>query len=246
MNVSRRHALLALAAVALLATPAACRRNDPGRTADQDLLADDHCRDRGAAKAVREGRHHRGADDLSQRRRDVRRHGGGRGRHHPRSAVAGVGGPQERRDVEDRRQRRDGQFRLAIDGADKIDARRQGSQRQEGRDHGGRIGLRPAGAVDHPGQEDRLHPRAGRRRRSGAQPSRRQCRSRRGLFAAQLPDRQIGRGAHHPRLFEGSAAEPDRGLDRARQIRRRQSRRWSRRRSTRFTARCSSCAPTAT
>ena len=224
MNVSRRHALASLAAIALLATPAACRRNDPGRAADQDLLADHRCRDRGAAKAVREGRHHCGADDLSQRRRDVRRHGGGRGRHHPRSAVAGFGGPQERRDVEDRRQRRDGQFRLAIDGADKIDTRRQGSQRQEGRDHRGRIGLRPAGAVDHPGPEDRVHPRAGRRRRPGAQSARRQCRCGRGLFAAQLPDREIGRGPHHPGLFQGSAAEPDRGLDRARQIRRRKSR----------------------
>src|SRR4030081_3226979 len=48
----------------------------------------------------------------------------------------------------------------------------------------------------------------------GAQPARRQCGSGRGLFAAQLPDRQIRRSPHHPGLFQGSPAESDRGLDR--------------------------------
>ena len=39
-----------------------------------------------------------------------------------------------------------------------------------------------------------------------------------------------GEATHHPRLCEGGAAEPHRGLDRARQIRRRKSRSWCRRR----------------
>ena len=75
-------------------------------------------------------------------------------------------------------------------------------ERQEGRDHLRRLRLRPAGAVDPAGQEDRIHPRARRRRWPGAEPARRQCRRGRGLFAAELPDLQIGRSAHHPRLLK--------------------------------------------
>ena len=193
MNISRRLALTSLAAVYAACRPCYCLcavRDHPRRAADQDLLADHDRRDRGAAKAVREGRHHGRTDDLSQRRRrpskawrqapptssSIRR------RWYRAGRKKGVMS-------QDRRQRRDGQFRLAVDGADEIDARRQGPQRQEGRDHGGRLRLRPAGAVDHPGPEDRFHPRAGRRRRPGAQPARRQCRRGRRLFAAQLPDR---------------------------------------------------------
>ena len=129
MKVS--HLLPALAA--LLTRRGRQRRNRPHRAAHQDLLADHDRGNRRQAKTVREGRHHRGADDLPLRRRNLRRPGGGRRRHHPRSAFAGLGRPQEGRDEQDRRQCRDGQFRLAADGAGQIDPRRQGPQRQEGR-----------------------------------------------------------------------------------------------------------------
>ncbi len=52
-----------------------------------------------------------------------------------------------------------------------------------------------------------------RRRRPGAEPFGRQCRRRRGVLPAQLPDRQIRRGASHHRLRQRGAAEPYRGLD---------------------------------
>src|SRR6185437_13964939 len=92
-------------------------------------------------------------------------------------------------------------------------------QRQEGRHHLGGLGLGPAGVVDDPEQKDRFHPRAGRRRWAGAQSARRQYRRGRGVFAAELPDREVRRGQDHPRLRQGSAAEPHLGLDRHRQIR---------------------------
>ena len=199
--------------------PGASRRHRPHRASDQDLLADHDRGNRGAPETVREGRHRGGADDLSRRRRDVRGDGGGRGRRHPRRHLAGVGRTQEGRELQGARQCRHGLLRLAIDDAFEIDARRQGPERQEGRDHLRRLRLRPAGAVDPAGQEDRVHPRARRRRRAGAEPARRQCRCGGGLFAAELPDLQIGRSAHHPRLRQGGAAEPRRRLDRARQIR---------------------------
>ena len=60
----------------------------------------------------------------------------------------------------------------------------------------GRLRLGSARALDHPGQQDRFHPRAARRRRPGAEPAGRQYRRRRGLFAAELPDAQIWRSAH--------------------------------------------------
>jgi hypothetical protein len=79
--------------------------------------------------------------------------------------------------------------------------------------------LRHAGAVDHCQQEDRLHPRAGRRRRPGAQLACQQRRRGGGLFAAELPDLQIGRSPHHHRLLQEVPPQPHRRLDRARQIR---------------------------
>ena len=118
----------------------------------------------------------------------------------------------------------------------KSTARGQGSQRQEGRHHLGGLGIGPAGAVDRPGQEDRFHPRAGRRRRTGAEPAGRQYRRRRGVFAAEFPDREVRRGPHHPRLRQGRSAEPDLGLDRHRQIRAGEAARSCRRRSTRSMA----------
>ena len=97
-------------------------------------------------------------------------------------------------------------------------------------DHRGRLGLGPARALDHPGPQDRFHPRSRRRRRPGAEPARRQYRRGRGLFAAELPDPEIGRRAHADRLRHRRAAESHRGLDRARQVRAKRSRRWCRRR----------------
>ena len=221
MSITRRHILATISAATLLGASGhrASRRHRPHRPSDKNLLADHDRGNRGAPKTVREGRHRGRTDDLSRRRRDVRSDGGGRRRRHSRRHLAGVGRTQEGRELQSARQRRHGLLRLAVDDAFEIDARRQRSERQEGRDHLRGLRLRPAGAVDPAGQEDRIHPRAGRRRRAGAEPARRQCRCGGGLLAAELPDLQIGRSAQHPRLLQGSAAEPRRRLDRARQIR---------------------------
>ena len=101
---------------------------------------------------------------------------------------------------------------------------------QEGRDHLRRLRLRPAGAVDPAGQEDRVHPRAGRRRRPGAEPARRQCRGGRGLFAAELPDFQVRRSAHHPRLTPRKCRRTSPPAGSRSTNTRRTSRRWCRRR----------------
>ena len=233
MSITRRQLLATMAASTALAVPGIARAADKVRIGlpTKTYWPTTDRGDRGAAKTVREGRHRRRAHDLSRRRRDFRGAGGGRRRPHSRCAVAAGRGPQEGRDVESSWPTAAmGNYGWQLMVLDQVDARRQGSQRQEGRHHLGGLGLGPAGAVDHSGKEDRLYPRARRRRRPGAQPARRQCRRRRGVFAAELPDRQIRRGAHHHRLRQGGAAEPHRRLDRARQVSRRKNRRWCRRR----------------
>ena len=52
----------------------------------------------------------------------------------------------------------------------------EGTRRQEGRHHVGRLGHRHPGAVDAAGPQDQLHARAARRRRAGAEPALRQHR----------------------------------------------------------------------
>src|SRR5689334_7109425 len=109
MKINRRHAFMSLVAAAMLAGPASAadtiRVGLPTKTYWPTTIAETAVRQKLFEKEGIQA-------ELTMRRRDLRRHGRGRCRHHPRSAVAGLRRPQEGRDVAHRRQCRDGQFRL--------------------------------------------------------------------------------------------------------------------------------------
>ncbi len=198
--------------------------DDPHRAADQDLLSHHHLRDGAAPGAVRQGRHQGRADDLSQRRRDLR--GGGGGRRRPAAQLGGAdrGRAQEGRDDQGRRRRRARLLRLVPDGEDGLQdqpGRRAGGQ--EGRHHRGRLRLRPAGLVDDAEPQDEVHQRSARRRRPGAEPAVGQCRCRRALLAAVLQDDAGEAGPHPDRLRQRGRGARERTVDRHRQVHRREA-----------------------
>ena len=145
--------------------------------ADQDLLSDHHRRDRAAPETVRQGRHQGGADDLSRRRGRLRGARGGCRRRDHELGLVGCGRPEEGRDGKERRRRGARLLRLASGGEDGFaDQGRQGARRQEDRHHVRRLGYGHSGAVDAGRPQGRVHPRAARRRRAGAEPALRQHR----------------------------------------------------------------------